>query len=309
MKNWILGLCMTLLSFQLLAFPLEIENKFGVTKLSKQPVRIVSVGVSDQDDLLALGIKPLATREWYGNQPYAVWPWAQDELGDAKPVVLKGTSYDYEQIASLKPDLIVGVSSGMTLREYEQLSTIAPTLAQSSEYPDWMMPWNEKHRMIGQAVGLEAQAEQNVQNIVERLNDVKAAHPEFKGKTAVVAFYYNKQPGAYASKDLRSKFLTELGFVIPEQFDQLAGSAFYASFSEERLNLLETDVLIWLGEEKDIDSASTSAFRKRMPFHREGREYFTGNIVGGAFSFYSPLSINYLIDEMVPEIAKIIGNN
>lgn len=303
--KWIIGFFSLWVSCVLLAFPVTIEHKYGETKLEKQPLRIISVGFSDQDDILSFGVKPLAIRDWYGDQPYAVWPWAQDELADAKPLVLKGRSLDYEAIAALKPDLIIGISSGMDQKEFQKLNAIAPTLAQPSEYADWAVPWDTRHLMIGKALGFSKKAEKNIQLLKEKLIAAKKTHPEFNQKTAAVAFYYNKQPGAYASKDLRSQFLIDLGFVIPEEIDQLSGEAFYATFSEERLDILNNDVVVWLASEDQINSASTAAFRTRMPFHKQQKEYFTGDVVGGAFSFFSPLSIEYLLDEMVPELSKI----
>jgi iron complex transport system substrate-binding protein len=44
--------------------------------------------------------------------------------------VLSAEELNVEAVAALDPDLIVGVSSGMTAEEYETLSQIAPTLAQ-----------------------------------------------------------------------------------------------------------------------------------------------------------------------------------
>jgi len=70
------------------AFPAKVEHQFGTTTVPAEPQRIVVVGVTEQDTVLALGYKPIATTEWYGKHPYAVWPWARDELGDAKPTVL-----------------------------------------------------------------------------------------------------------------------------------------------------------------------------------------------------------------------------
>ena len=50
------------------------------------------VGLREQDALLALGVVPVATTEWYGKHPGAIFPWAKDELGDAKsPTVLSNT--------------------------------------------------------------------------------------------------------------------------------------------------------------------------------------------------------------------------
>ena len=305
MKKWILGLLTLWFSANAMAFPITLEHKYGTLTLQNKPTRIVSVGYSDQDDVLSFGVKPLAVRDWYGNQPYGIWPWAQAQLGDHKPVVLKPRILDYEAIAALKPDLIVGVSSVMSAKEYKKLNAIAPTLAQPKEYADYTIPWYVRHLIIGKALGFEQQAEKNIKTLKQKLIDIKTTHPEFKNKTTAVAFYYNKQPGAYVSKDLRSQFLINLGFVIPKEIDDLAGDAFYASFSEERLDLLNVDVLIWLDKKERIENSSNPIFRKRMAFYKQKREYFTGGLVGGAFSFFNYLSISYLLDEMIPELAKI----
>src|SRR4051794_39142074 len=68
-------------------FPQTVEHKFGSTTVKAKPERIVIVGLTEQDTVLQLGYTPVATTEWYGEQPYAVWPWAQKLLGDAKPTV------------------------------------------------------------------------------------------------------------------------------------------------------------------------------------------------------------------------------
>lgn len=303
--KWIVSFLTLWISATTNAFPVSIEHKYGQLTIEQQPIRIVSVGYSDQDDILSFGIVPVAIREWYGNQPYAVWPWAQSQLGDAQPVILKGQTLDYETIAALKPDLIIGVSSGMNQKEFNKLNSIAPTLAQSGKYQDWMIEWDIRHATIGKALGFTAQAQQNVLNLKKQISDAKLNHPEFNNKTAAVAFYYNKQPGAYSSKDLRSKFLIDLGFRIPKEIDTLAGESFYVSFSEERLDILDNDLLVWLDSEKKINAASTVAFRTRLPFYKQKREYFTDEIVGGAFSFFSPLSIQYLLDNMVPKLSEI----
>jgi len=73
------------------AFPVTIPHKFGSTTIEAEPERVVSIGYNEHDFLLALGVIPVALRDWYGEQPNSVWPWAQDELGDATPEVLPAT--------------------------------------------------------------------------------------------------------------------------------------------------------------------------------------------------------------------------
>src|ERR1044071_8519159 len=65
-----------------------IRHVFGETRIPGPPTRVVSAGLTEQDDLLALGVVPIAVTDWFGGEPFAVWPWAQPRLGAARPVVL-----------------------------------------------------------------------------------------------------------------------------------------------------------------------------------------------------------------------------
>src|SRR4051812_44626594 len=65
------------------AFPVSIENKYGTTEITAAPERIVVVGLTEQDALLALGVVPVATTEWFGGRAGAIQPWATTALGTA----------------------------------------------------------------------------------------------------------------------------------------------------------------------------------------------------------------------------------
>ena len=53
-----------------------VAHQYGETTVPAPPERVVSVGVTEQDILLELGVVPVAVTEWYGEQPSATWPWA-----------------------------------------------------------------------------------------------------------------------------------------------------------------------------------------------------------------------------------------
>jgi iron complex transport system substrate-binding protein len=292
------------------AFPVTIEHKYGETTIDAEPLRVVSVGFGEHDGLLALGVTPVAVRDWYGDQPFATWPWAQDELGDAEPVVLASDEENFEQIAALDPDLIVGISSGMTEEQYEILSAIAPTVAQPDEYIDYGTPWDVALEITGRAVGRSAQAEQVIADTKQLFADAIADHPEFAGASAAVTFFFEGQPGAYGSGDIRSRALTDLGFTIPTEIDALAGDAFFVSISAEDLSVIDTDVVVWIGLGEDNTAAvrdlptrpSTRAFR-------EGREIVADDLLSGAFSHASPLSFEYVIEHLVPELALAVDGD
>lgn len=286
------------------AFPVTIEHKFGSTTIESEPQRVVSIGYNEADFLLALGVTPIALRDWYGDQPNGVWPWAQDELGDATPVVLPSGDLNFEQIAALDPDLIVGVWSGITEQDYELLSAIAPTVAQTDDYADFGTPWQEQTMMLGEATGRTEQARQVVADLDERFAEIRDEHPEWTGQSASVAFVFDGVgPGAYTSQDTRSRLLADLGFEIPAVNDSAGADAFYSTFSAEDLSPLDVDVLVWvLGSEEALGQILALPTRTSLQAHQEGREVFADLELTGAFSFGSPLSIDFALDRLVPEI-------
>src|SRR5687768_11793811 len=91
-------------------FPVTIEHAFGETTIEERPERVVTVGLTDHDAVLALGVVPVGVTDWFGEQPHATWPWAQDELGDAEPeIVGDAATLNYESIAALEPDVILAL--------------------------------------------------------------------------------------------------------------------------------------------------------------------------------------------------------
>lgn len=292
------------------AFPVTIEHKYGETTIDAEPERVVSIGYGEHDGLLSLGVIPVAVRDWYGEQPYATWPWAQDALGDATPEMLPSTELNFEQIAALQPDLILGISSGMSDADFATLSAIAPTVAQPGDYVDYGTPWDVSLELTGRAVGKSAEAEQVIADTKQLFADAIAEHPEFAGATASVAFYFQDQTGAYASEDVRSRALADLGFVIPTEIDELAGESFFASFSAEDLTPIDTDVLIWIGlDETGLDEVRALPTRPGMRAYTEGREIVADDLLGGAFSHSSALSLEYVIDTLVPELALAVDGD
>lgn len=291
------------------AFEARFEHQHGETVLTRVPERVVSIGYSDQDDLLALGVRPVAVREWFGDRDKATWPWAYDLWGDFDPVVLPRGELDVERIAALEPDLIVAISAGIDHALYRQLSQIAPTLPQSADYPTWSMPWQARTRWIGRAVNREEAAEEAIAEVEQRFDDTRQAHPEWVGKQALSAYFWEGELGVYGSNDLRGQFLEELGLEVPARVNRMAGDRFYTEVSLENLDLLNVDAVIWLSEDDAQADAAQVPGRELMEFHREGREVYADGPLAGAFSFVSPLSLHYLFDHLVPKLAEVLADN
>lgn len=294
------------------AFPVTLDHKYGSTTIKSEPRRIVTVGLTDQDAVLALGKVPVGTTEWLGGYKGAVGPWAEDKLGGAAaPAVLKdtGTGPQVEKIAALKPDLILAVYSGLTKAQYDSLSKFAPVVAQPKAYNDYGVPWQQQTEEIGKALGKESEAKTLVSGVEDEFAAARAANPAFAGATAVMATPY-EGTFVYGSQDPRSRLLSDLGFTLPKDLDKVIGDTFGANISKERFDLLDQNVAVWIVP--DLTTAVTKLHGDKiyadLNVVKQGREVFiqeTGDY-GNAVSLSTVLSIPYVLDRLVPQLAAAV---
>jgi iron complex transport system substrate-binding protein len=295
------------------SFPVTIDHKYGSTTIVANPERIVTVGLTDHDALLALGIVPVGTSEWFGGYPGSIWPWAQDELaalGGEVPAAVGGEAINFEAIAGLQPDLILALYAGVTQEEYDLLTQIAPTVAQPGDYVDYGIPWQELTLTVGKVVGQAAEAAALVTDVEAQFAQVQVDHPEFTGATAIVATPY-QGIWVYGEQDVRGRFLTMLGFQLPAGLQEITGTEFGGNLSMERADLLDVAVIIWLDAEEAEGELGGPVYQS-LPVHTEGREVHLSSYndpLGGATSFVSVLSLPFLLEGLVPQLADALAGS
>lgn len=272
-----------------------VEHKFGTTEVPEDPQRVVTVGYTDQDAILALGVTPIAVGNFGGGYDWRKRPWARAALKGAEPKVVSDQQINFEAVAAQRPDLIIGINAGLKQADYDKLSRIAPTVAQSGDYIDFGMPWDEQTRLVGQALGRTEEAERVVADVEGQFEAFRAAHPQLKGQTAILAYGGPDGYGAYATGDTRSRFLSDLGFVTPKEVDKLAGDAFYAQFSQEQFRLMDQDLVVMYGAQEDI--LANPVF-KRLDAVKEDRVIYLdlADQMAGALGFASALSLPWLLE-------------
>jgi iron complex transport system substrate-binding protein len=288
------------------AFPVTIEHKYGSTTIEEAPERVVVAGLREQDSLLALGIVPVGTTEWYGEHPGAIFPWAEEALGDApRPEVLPfDDGIQFEKVAALRPDLILAVYSGLTDKDYKTLSQIAPTVAQPPGQVDWGSSWQDEILITGKAVGKPKEAERLRDEAEAALAAVKEEHPEFSDQTAAVATPY-QGIYVYGPQDARSRLLVDLGFAFPDELKDIGGEDFGGQLSGERVDLLDVGALVWFADPGPAKKIRDNRTYSRLDVSTEGRDVFLAEkgTLYEATSFISVLSIPLLVDELVPKLA------
>ena len=285
-----------------------IDHKFGSTGIDARPSRVVTFGPTDEDTVLALGMVPVGLTDWWDN--YAEgrpWPWAQPKLGETKYAVipLDGTVH-YEEIAGLKPDLIIGQYCGMRRDEYDRLSRIAPTVAQSGEYEDWRTPWPVMARTIAKALGKSAEAEGLVAGVNAAYERVKQANPKFSATTVL---YVERGDGRFTirgANEPRVQALTNMGLKVPAKYADLG--TFGQEFGDEQLRVLdEVDAVVWVTEPADRDGLRAHPLFQGLRVARENRHVFvTDETLRAAINWSSVLSLPYAVEGLAPLIAGVL---
>jgi len=279
-----------------------VKHLFGETKIPSPPKRVVSAGYTEQDDLLALGVVPIAVTDWFGGEPFGVWPWAQPKLGGAQPVVLSlADGIQVDQIASLKPDLIVATNAGLDQDTYTKLSAIAPTIAQSG--PDaFFEPWKDQATVIGQAVFKADDMRKLIAGTDEKFTTTGTNNPQFAGKKVLLLEgRLDKDSVRVITPGWRSDFLTPMGLTVDS-----AGPVIPRDTMASVLDA--ADVLIWNTESDDEQAAllaDPTVAKLRATVQR--RNIFTGKDLAGAIAFASPLSYPLVADQLPPRIAQALA--
>ena len=295
------------------AFPVTVEHAFGTTEVTKAPERVVSVGYTDDQTILAFGIKPVGMVDQYpnpaGKSPdiNTQWPWVKDKWGDTKPEVIMAngdSGPNYEKIAALRPDLIIAVYSEIDQAAYDKLSRIAPTVGRTkAEKEPFSAPWQDNALHIAKALGKAEEGEKMVADIQGQLDAAKKAHPEFADQKAVALSWYENSVAPFTSTDVRGRLVTGIGFTYQTEIDKVADGSFYTKLSPERIDLIDVDHIFVINDKADTEAlkkfklfANLDAVKKSKVSYLLDSE---GPAVGAAISQGTLLSMPYAIDELV----------
>jgi iron complex transport system substrate-binding protein len=285
--------------------PVTISHVFGETTIPEPPKRVVSAGFTGQDNLLALGVVPIAVTNWFGDQPFAVWPWARGRLGNAKPVVLNlDNGIQVHQIAGLKPDLIVATDAGVDEDTYQKLSAIAPTIPQSDGYA-FFEPWKEQATAIGRAVFQPDQMKSLINGVDQGFAGVADKYPQFKNRTVLLLRGKLHQDDVVATIGWGTEFLTRMGLAVADSINPFAVDQLRAFIPRDKINpvLGAADLLIWTTESEGdqaglLANPDVAALRSRS--------VFTTTEQAGAIAFASPLSYPLVASQLPALIANIL---
>lgn len=289
------------------AFPVTIEHLWGSTTIEEAPERVVTLGVTDADTVLELGITPVALTG-FAFFDTGLGPWATPLVEGEMPQLLTGEP-SVELIATLQPDLILAISAGFDEPIYEQLSAIAPTVVRPPDTAAYQVPRDEATRMIATAIGQPERGEELVAAADAEFAAAVGGHPEFGGATGVVVLPYDGKYGVYTPRDARGRFMAELGFELPPAIAALDdGTDFFIELSQEQVGLLDADVLVMLADAPDARAfVDGDQVLQQVPVVREGRMVIPDTDTRGSITYNTPLSVPYAMEHLLPLLAGVLA--
>lgn len=294
-------------------FPVTVEHALGKTTIEEEPTRIATLGWSDHDIVAALGVKPVGAPEitWGGNANKST-DWFDKKANELDGEITRYSDADgapIDEIATLQPDLILATNSGITPEEYEKLSKLAPVVA----YPElaWGTSWQDSTKLVGQAMGKPAEAEQLVADTEQKIADTAKKYPELEGATAAWASFAATDLSTftlYTTTDNRPRMLEDLGMVNAPVIGELSKDAsnFMVEVSAEKADTVEADVVVFYADETlPAETVVKNDLLKAIPAFTRGSYVAADDPVASyPMSSPTPLSIPVALEEFVPQLAE-----
>jgi iron complex transport system substrate-binding protein len=126
--------------------------------------------------------------------------------------------------------------------------------------------------------------------------------------------YQRFEPGesiVRTGNDARAQFFADLGFVVPTEVAGIRPDEYgEIAVSDELIGELSRDLLVWnVGfSPEERASVESNPLYPTLPAVQEGRVLWIEDpVVSGAFGWGTVLSLDYALEELVPQIAETVG--
>ncbi|MFC8192899.1 iron-siderophore ABC transporter substrate-binding protein [Cellulomonas sp. NPDC057328] len=293
------------------AFPVTLENTFGETTIEQQPEAVASVAWGNHDVALALGVAPvgMAAQTYGDDDGDGIHPWTHEALeelgatGDDLPVLFDETSgVDFEAVANTAPDVVLAAYSGLTEEEWTTLSEIAPTVS----FPEiaWGTNWRDMALVNGRALGLEDEAEAEIADVEQQIEDALADRPGIEGKTVAYAYLDPTDLssfGVYTKIDARVQLLDDLGMSLAPSIQAFEDDGlFYVDLSAEQADqIADADIFATYGDETTLATLQAHPLLGKIPAIANGAVVVLqdGTPLASATSGPTVLSVPWALDE------------
>ncbi|MFH0290127.1 iron-siderophore ABC transporter substrate-binding protein [Vibrio owensii] len=286
------------LSFNAMA-DYQVEDSEGVKTIKAQPVRVAALNWDIAEQVIELGVTPVAVPDIAGYSDWVVQPAIPEGVAD----IGTRTEPNFSALKKLNPDVILIASPQKDLQE--RLSEIAPVFYYQtySEQHSNAAAAIENFKKIAQLLGKEEQANNKLTAMDARIAVLKAelakAYPGDKPKVTSFRFASTTSVYIYGDNSIPQYALEQLGF---ENAMDLPASQW--GISQKRMTELKkvkNGIALYFEPFPYQDKLNQSPIWKSMPFVRNGQF----SPVDASWSYGGAMSILYNAEAMAQSLLKL----
>ncbi|CAH1579260.1 Ferrichrome-binding periplasmic protein precursor (TC 3.A.1.14.3) [Vibrio owensii] len=286
------------LSFNAMA-DYQVEDSEGVKTIKAQPVRVAALNWDIAEQVIELGVTPVAVPDIAGYSDWVVQPTIPKGVAD----IGTRTEPNFSALKKLNPDVILIASPQKDLQD--RLSEIAPVLYYQtySEQHSNAAAAIENFKKIAQVLGKEEQANNKLAAMDARIAVLKAelakAYPGDKPKVTSFRFASTTSVYIYGDNSIPQYALEQLGF---ENAMDLPASQW--GISQKRMTELKkvkNGIALYFEPFPYQDKLNQSPIWKSMPFVRNGQF----SPVEASWSYGGAMSILYNAEAMAQSLLTL----
>ncbi len=286
------------LSFNAMA-DYQVEDSEGVKTIQAQPVRVAALNWDIAEQVIELGVTPVAVPDIAGYSDWVVQPAIPEGVTD----IGTRTEPNFSALKKLNPDVILIASPQKDLQE--RLSEIAPVLYYQtySEQHSNAAAAIENFKKIAQLLGKEEQADNKLAAMDTRIAVLKAelakAYQGDKPKVTSFRFASTTSVYIYGDNSIPQYALEQLGF---ENAMDLPASQW--GISQKRMTELKkvkNGIALYFEPFPYQDKLNQSPIWKSMPFVRNGQF----SPVAASWSYGGAMSILYNAEAMAQSLLTL----
>lgn len=286
------------LSFNAMA-DYQVEDSEGVKTIQAQPVRVAALNWDIAEQVIELGVTPVAVPDIAGYSDWVVQPAIPEGVAD----IGTRTEPNFSALKKLNPDVILIASPQKDLQE--RLSEIAPVFYYQtySEQHSNAAAAIENFKKIAQLLGKEEQANNKLASMDARIAVLKAelakAYPGDKPKVTSFRFASTTSVYIYGNNSIPQYALEQLGF---ENAMDLPASQW--GISQKRMTELKkvkNGIALYFEPFPYQDKLNQSPIWKSVPFVRSGQF----SPVEASWSYGGAMSILYNAEAMAKSLLTL----
>ncbi len=280
------------------AYPMTLKTAHGDVTIEAAPTRVLALSVPSADELISLGIEPVAVAVDPSMLAVA-YPWMEGALKDTANAELSssGGELNLEAIAQVRPDLIIAATWQVTDDSvYRQLSSIAPTITPDSTAIN--VDWDQRLLATAAAVDRTAKAEELITQIRADYAAVGATVPGIATKT-----YQFVRADADGFGFGNGSVLELYGIKPAANQDNTQNGP---TLSKENTAQLDADLLgIWIPTPELEAGLAKDPMFQSLPAVKGGTIFYADFAVASAANTPGPMALAWLNDRLTPTIEKL----